>query len=91
MSMTQANDNQPLDLTALRERLAGTSGRQFWRSLGELADTREFQQFLQREFPRGASELKDSLSRRTFLKLMGASLALAGLTACGRPRECRWR
>jgi molybdopterin-containing oxidoreductase family iron-sulfur binding subunit len=80
-------DNQPLNLAVLRERLAGTSGRQFWRSLGELADTQEFQQFLHREFPRGASELKDSLSRRAFLRLMGASLALAGLSACGEPRE----
>ncbi|HET8627324.1 MAG TPA: TAT-variant-translocated molybdopterin oxidoreductase [Thermomicrobiales bacterium] len=56
--------------------------RHAWRSLDELADTPEFRAFLHREFPRGASELLDGLSRRQFLRLMGASLALAGLTAC---------
>ena len=37
---------------------------------------------LHREFPKGASEWLDSVSRRGFLKLMGASMALAGMTAC---------
>ncbi len=69
------------DLAAMRARLAGTQGPQFWRSLNELADTAEFRAFVEREFPAGASELGDPVSRRTFLKLMGASLALAGLTS----------
>ncbi|HEX9370845.1 MAG TPA: TAT-variant-translocated molybdopterin oxidoreductase, partial [Roseiflexaceae bacterium] len=85
--MTNEQDNQPLDLVALRARLEGASGRQYWRSLQELADTHEFREFLHREFPRGAAELKDAVSRRTFLKLMGASLALAGLSGCGRPQQ----
>lgn len=55
----------------------------FWRGLEELADTPDFRSFLHREFPRGASEWVDSPSRREFLKLMAASFALAGLTACG--------
>jgi molybdopterin-containing oxidoreductase family iron-sulfur binding subunit len=71
-----------LNLAALRDSLAQAHGRHYWRSLEELANTAEFQDFLQREFPRQASEWTDSLSRRNFLKLMGASLALAGLTSC---------
>ncbi|HEY2802095.1 MAG TPA: TAT-variant-translocated molybdopterin oxidoreductase [Chthoniobacterales bacterium] len=54
----------------------------YWRSLDELAQTPEFEAWLHREFPRGASEWHDALHRRDFLRLMGASLALAGLGAC---------
>ena len=60
------------------------SGKQYWRSLEELADTEEFQELLHREFPQNASEFNDPVGRRKFLKLMGASFALAGLTACTR-------
>lgn len=70
------------DLAAVRARLQKARGKQFWRSLDELADTPAFHELLSREFPQGAAELNDSLSRRTFLKLMGASLALAGLSGC---------
>lgn len=56
-------------------------GKSYWRSLDELADTPEFQQLLHREFPSMAGEWLDG-SRRTFLKIMGASLALAGLGGC---------
>src|SRR5438094_6321969 len=65
-----------------------TTGKRYWRSLGELSDTPEFRQWLEREFPPGAAELNgDEWSRRDFLKLMGASMALAGvgLTSCRRP------
>ena len=64
------------------------TGKRYWRSLGELSQTPEFRQWLEREFPAGASELnEDDWSRRDFLKLMGASMALAGvgLTSCRRP------
>ena len=71
-----------MDLTAIRSRLAGSEGRLYWRSLGELADTPEFREYLHREFPEQASEWNDPSGRRTFLKLMGASLALAGVGAC---------
>jgi MoCo/4Fe-4S cofactor protein with predicted Tat translocation signal len=71
-----------LDLETARERIAETKGPEFWRSLEELAGSEEFQEMLHREFPKGASEWLDSVSRRGFLKLMGASLALAGMTAC---------
>jgi quinol:cytochrome c oxidoreductase iron-sulfur protein precursor len=63
------------DVNALRARLANAGGREFWRSLDELADTPEFNELLKREFPRGAAEWRDPVSRRNFLKLMVASLA----------------
>lgn len=79
-----------VDLAAIRERLANTKGSQYWRSLDELAETEEFKQFLHNEFPHEVlPDMADPISRRTFLKVMGASLALAGLTACGplQPEE----
>ena len=48
---------------------------------------RHFDVLLHREFPRQASEWDDAVDRRDFLKLMGASLALAGMAGCGRPDE----
>jgi len=66
------------------------TGKKYWRSLGQLSDTPEFRGWLEREFPQGASELKGGdVSRRNFLKLMGASTALAGLglSACRRPEK----
>src|SRR5208337_563500 len=71
-----------LDRKAAEERIAETKGPEFWRSLEELAGSSEFQEMMHREFPKGASEWLDAVSRRGFLKLMGASLALAGMTAC---------
>jgi molybdopterin-containing oxidoreductase family iron-sulfur binding subunit len=77
-----------IDLSAIRERLASTSGPTFWRSLEEAADTPEFREMIHREFPANASEWTDPTGRREFLKLMSASLALAGASACVRlPRE----
>ena len=59
-----------------------------WRSLRELENDPQFEKHLQQEFPRGADLYEDSgLSKRDFIKLMGASIALAGvgLTGCRRP------
>ncbi len=61
--------------------------QEYWRSLDQLADTPEFRQFVEREFPAGASELNDPLTRRKFISLMGASMAMAGLAGCRRPVE----
>ena len=74
--------NARLDLASIRERLASSHGQQYWRCLEELADSEEFHKFLQQEFPQQAAGWFDGVSRRDFLKLMGASLALAGLNAC---------
>ena len=70
---------------------AQATGRRYWRSLDELADTPEFKDWLHREFPQGASEMVDGQNRRQFLKIMSASFALAGLglagAGCRRPEE----
>ena len=61
-----------------------------WRSLRELENDPEFAKHLEAEFPRGADVYEDSgLSKRDFMKLMGASIALAGvgLTGCRRPES----
>ena len=80
--------SDPTNIDALRARLDGTRGREYWRSLESLAETPEFKEFLHREFPQNASEWLDPVGRRNFLKLMGASLALAGVGACTRqPNE----
>ncbi len=71
-----------LDLETARARIAETKGPEYWRSLEELAGSTEFQEMMHREFPKGASEWVDAVSRRGFMKLMGASLAMAGMTAC---------
>src|ERR1700722_15264587 len=79
-----------LDIASIRAKLAGAEGPKYWQSLEELAGTEGFQDFLYREFPREASvwEENDAPGRRKFLKIMGASLALAGLSACTRqPNE----
>jgi molybdopterin-containing oxidoreductase family iron-sulfur binding subunit len=71
-----------LDLDAVRQKLSQARGPRYWRTLEELADQEAFGEMLEREFPRQASEWVDPVSRRGFLKLAGASLALAGLAGC---------
>ncbi len=76
-------ENEPtsrIDFEEARARLAGKKGKEYWRSLEELSDTPEFQLWVEDEFPnrRGLADL----DRRTFLKYMGASVALAGLAGC---------
>jgi molybdopterin-containing oxidoreductase family iron-sulfur binding subunit len=78
------SEDHTLDLAAIRARLSASRGREAWRSLEELADSPGFQEIVQREFPSRASEWLDPVGRRSFLKLMGASIALAGVTACTR-------
>jgi molybdopterin-containing oxidoreductase family iron-sulfur binding subunit len=59
-----------------------------WRSLDALDEDAALRESLKDEFPPGACDWDDSVSRRGFLQLMGASLALAGLYGCSdRPAE----
>jgi molybdopterin-containing oxidoreductase family iron-sulfur binding subunit len=62
-----------------------TNGKAYWRSLDELADTPEFQELLEKEFAHALpdeAEASDPVTRRRFLQLMGASLALGGMAGC---------
>jgi molybdopterin-containing oxidoreductase family iron-sulfur binding subunit len=74
----------PMTLAQVREELKSVKGKRYWRSVDELADTADFQEAVEREFPGSAQEWVDPVSRRGFMKLMGASLALAGLAGCAK-------
>jgi molybdopterin-containing oxidoreductase family iron-sulfur binding subunit len=73
------------DLARVRDVTSGGS-RRFWSSLEELIDEDGFRAWLDAEFP-SASSMFDDPGRRQFLKLMGASLLLSGLTACDETRS----
>ena len=76
------NDAAPMTLVQVRQKLQGVKGKRYWQSVDELANTAEFQAAVEREFPSSAQEWVDPVSRRGFMKLMGASMALAGLAGC---------
>ncbi len=66
----------------LRDKILQKSGKDYWRSVEEFADAPEFEEFVKHEYPQHAETWEDGLSRRNFIKVMGASLALAGLSGC---------
>ena len=84
------SEDRHINFKLMRERVLAlqdgedvrSPGKSYWRSLEELADAPEFREFVEREYPQHAEEWNDPVERRTFLKLMGASLALAGLSGC---------
>ncbi len=77
-----AADPAELDLEAIRRKLAGARGRQLWTSLEEVAETPGFQRYMEREFPHQAPRDMAPLPRRDFIRLMGATMALAGIGGC---------
>lgn len=72
--------NGGLDIDAIQAKLAGKSGKHYWQSLDEIADTKEFRKWMDDEFPNRSTLL--TMNRRDLLKFMGASMALAGLAGC---------
>ncbi len=79
--VTKRGSPATIDLKAVRAKLQ-PGAPEVWRSLDEVSGTTEFKDYLHREFPSNASEWLDPVGRRNFLKLMSASMALAGVTAC---------
>jgi molybdopterin-containing oxidoreductase family iron-sulfur binding subunit len=65
-----------------RERPTHAPGKRYWRGIEELADSKDLEDHVKQEFPEWAGRWTDPLTRRQFLVLMGASLALAGMGGC---------
>ena len=83
-ALAPAGSPSPMTLAAVREELKAVKGKKYWRSIDELANTEEFQAAVEKEFPSAAQEWVDPVTRRGFMKLMGASMALAGLAGCAK-------
>jgi MoCo/4Fe-4S cofactor protein with predicted Tat translocation signal len=70
-----------IDLVSARAKLEREGGKRMWQSLEELSDTKEYRDFLHNEFAANA-EKGAGINRRDVMKLMAASAAMAGLSAC---------
>ncbi len=81
------SEPRTLDFKEFRARIGDLRGREYWRSLEELSRGEEFDEFFKDEFPRQAIALGNGVDRRTFMKLMGASVAFGGLAACNQPEQ----
>ena len=57
----------------------------YWKSIADKTNSQEFNSFLENEFPKGTIELSETMSRKKFIALMGASMAMAGLVGCRKP------
>ena len=81
------SDHKTLNFTDFRARVGDLRGKEYWRSLEELSRSDVFDDFMHQEFPQQAVALDKGVDRRNFMKLMGASVAMAGLAACRAPHE----
>ncbi|HET8798361.1 MAG TPA: TAT-variant-translocated molybdopterin oxidoreductase [Thermoanaerobaculia bacterium] len=81
------SDQKTLSFSDFRARVGDTRPKEFWRSLEDLSRSEVFDDFMHQEFPPQAQPLANGVDRRSFVKLMGASVAMAGLAACRQPAE----
>src|SRR4051812_19525955 len=82
------SEEKKLDFEDFRRRVGDASAKTtYWRSLEELSQSESFDEILHNEFPQQALALDKGVDRRDFVKLMGASVAMAGLVACRQPDE----
>ncbi len=81
------SETKTLSFTEFRTRVGDLRGKEYWRSLEELSRSDAFDDFMHQEFPQQALALDKGVDRRNFMKLMGASVAMAGLAACRPPGE----
>jgi MoCo/4Fe-4S cofactor protein with predicted Tat translocation signal len=81
------SDQKNLSFTDFRARIGDLRGKEFWRSLEDLSRSDVFDDFMAEEFPQQAVPLEKGVDRRDFMKLMGSSLAMAGLAACRQPAD----
>jgi molybdopterin-containing oxidoreductase family iron-sulfur binding subunit len=78
----ESNPKNSIDLSAARAKSTQDGGKHMWQSLEQLSDTQEFRNFTENEFPANAENEFHGINRRDALKLMAASTAMAGLSAC---------
>ena len=84
----QLRQKREYDIEALRQKLAEGRGPQFWRTLDEAAESEELQEYVEQEFPGLSGQIPQGVDRRNLLKVMAASLAMAGAAACTKqPKE----
>ncbi len=77
-----------VNIEALREKLAAGRGPQFWRTLEEAAESEDLREYVEQEFPGLSGQIPQGIDRRNLLKVMAASLAMAGAAACTKqPKE----
>jgi len=87
-SLVEPVKKQATDLQALREKLAAGRGPAFWRTLDEAAESEELREYVEQEFPGLSGQIPQGVDRRSLLKVMAASLAMAGAAACTKqPKE----
>jgi MoCo/4Fe-4S cofactor protein with predicted Tat translocation signal len=87
-SLLETPRRKNVNLEALREKLAAGRGPQFWRTLEEAAESDDLREYVEQEFPGLSGQIPQGVDRRNLLKVMAASLAMAGAAACTKqPKE----